>query len=118
MKKRIWLGIFILIAGLSRGAIQFAPIFSDGAVLQCEMNVNIWGTADPGEGVIVSFAGQEKSTVADDKGRWLVQLDPMPPSSEPRVLLVVSQVSGFKCPRWRGLVGDRTVQYGGDSCGQ
>jgi sialate O-acetylesterase len=58
--------------------------------------VNIWGTADPGEKVTVSFAGQKKSAVADASDRWQAELDPMPPSMEPRVLSVVSQVSNFK----------------------
>lgn len=73
-----------------RDGLSFAPIFNNGSVLQCEMPVNIWGTATPGETVTVSFAGQKKSAVANDSGRWLVILDPLKASAEPRSLHVSS----------------------------
>ncbi len=44
-------------------------------VLQREMAVPIWGTADPGENVEVSFRSQTKSVKADAQGKWRVQLD-------------------------------------------
>jgi sialate O-acetylesterase len=71
-------------------SILFAPLFNDGAVLQCEMPVNIWGTAAVGAIVTVSFAGQEKETVTGADGCWLVKLDPMEPSSEARTLTCFS----------------------------
>lgn len=67
-------------------AVEFAPMFNDGAVLQASLPVNVWGQAEPGSRVTVTFAGQEKSAVSDDKGRWQVQLDPLEPSTEPRTL--------------------------------
>ena len=50
----------------------------------------VWGWAEPGEQIAVEFAGQKKSTVADADGKWLVQLDPLPASAEPRKLAVSS----------------------------
>ncbi|MFN2377214.1 MAG: sialate O-acetylesterase [Candidatus Binatia bacterium] len=41
------------------------------------MSVPIFGRADPGEEVSVSFNGQEKSATAGLDGRWRVDLDPM-----------------------------------------
>jgi sialate O-acetylesterase len=73
--------------------LSVAPIFNDGAVLQCEMPVNIWGTAEPGDMVTVSFAGQERKVEASESGRWQAQLEPMPPSSEPRLLRVQSSLT-------------------------
>jgi sialate O-acetylesterase len=55
--------------------VKLAPIFGDNMVLQREMPVPIWGTASAGEEVMVTFAGQSKSTKADDKGNWQVKLD-------------------------------------------
>ena len=63
-----------------------ASIFNDGAVLQCEMRVNVWGTAKPGETVTVVFSGQRKSAVASEGGRWRLVLDPLKVSSEPKLL--------------------------------
>ncbi len=82
-------GTYRTIPGLLTAAICFATVtalgdvkphalFSDGAVLQQEMSVPVWGTATDGEKVTVRFQGQELSTVAQD-GRWMVRLKPMKP---------------------------------------
>ena len=47
-------------------------------VLQRDMPVPIWGTADNGEKVTVQFNGQSASTVATD-GKWMVRLKPLSP---------------------------------------
>src|SRR5687767_381168 len=47
---------------------------TDGMVLQQKMNVNIWGIADKGEKVSVTFRGKSASATADDQGRWKVSL--------------------------------------------
>jgi sialate O-acetylesterase len=52
-------------------------IFADGMVLQREMAAPIFGGADPGEQVTVTFNGQLKMTNADTNGRWRVDLDAM-----------------------------------------
>jgi sialate O-acetylesterase len=52
------------------------PIFSDNAVLQRNIAVPVWGTADNGEKVTVSFQNQIVSTTAKD-GKWLVKLKPL-----------------------------------------
>jgi sialate O-acetylesterase len=51
-------------------------LFSDGAVLQQDLPVPVWGTATNGEIVTVTFRGQALSAVAQD-GRWMVRLKPM-----------------------------------------
>ena len=48
-------------------------LFTDGAVLQRDMPVPVWGTADDDEKVTVKFQGQEVSTTARD-GKWMVKL--------------------------------------------
>jgi sialate O-acetylesterase len=45
-------------------------------MLQQSLSVAIWGAADPGEAVAVSFRSENVSTVADKNGRWLVRLAP------------------------------------------
>ncbi|MDI1335980.1 MAG: sialate O-acetylesterase [Lacunisphaera sp.] len=54
--------------------IRMTSIFSEHMVLQCDAAVPIWGYADPGEKVIVSFAGQSQTGTADRAGRWSVKL--------------------------------------------
>lgn len=52
-------------------------LFDDHMVLQRDTNAAVFGKADPGENVIVSIAGQTKSTVTGENGRWRVELDPV-----------------------------------------
>ncbi|MEI6645911.1 MAG: SGNH/GDSL hydrolase family protein [bacterium] len=68
--------------------VKVAGIFADYAVLQRDRAVPIWGQAAPGKSVTIEFAGQKKTATADGAGKWLVKLDPMPASAEPRELRV------------------------------
>ena len=68
------------------GKVELASPFADGMVLQREMKVPVWGWADAGEKVKVSFAGQSLETTADANGKWRVDLAPMTASKEGRVL--------------------------------
>lgn len=61
-------------------------IFSDGAVLQRDQAVAVWGWADAGKTVKVSFGSQNQTTTAAADGSWLVKLDAMPASTEAREL--------------------------------
>lgn len=65
-----------------------ATLFQDHAVLQRDKPVPVWGTADSGEQVTVTFAGQSKSAVAGQDGRWSVTLDPLPASATPASLTI------------------------------
>jgi sialate O-acetylesterase len=48
--------------------------------------VLVWGWAKPGEEVAVEFATQKKTAKADAGGKWMVKLDPLKASTEPRKL--------------------------------
>jgi sialate O-acetylesterase len=52
-----------------------APVFGNNMVLQRGMKVPVWGKAAVGEEVTVTFLDQKKTTKADGKGHWSVQLD-------------------------------------------
>jgi len=85
----------------SRAEVKLASPFTDHMVLQRDVPVPVWGTADAGETVTVEFAGQTKSATADAAGHWLVKLDPLSASAEPRELLVrgngKSGIGNCKC---------------------
>ena len=51
-------------------------LFSDGAVLQRDQAIPVWGTAKDGENVTVEFAGQKLKTTAAS-GKWRVNLTPL-----------------------------------------
>ena len=69
---------------------KLATIFSDHMVLQREKPVPVWGWADANEKVTIEFAGQTKSGTADEKGKWMVKLDPMAASDKAQALTVRS----------------------------
>lgn len=84
-------GLFLLVAATAGAKPKTATIFGDNMVLQRDRPVPVWGWADPGEEIIVAFAGQTKSTRADAHGAWRITLDPLPASAEPRTLSVQSK---------------------------
>ena len=68
--------------------IKLASPFTNHMVLQRELPVPVWGTADAGAAVNVSFAGQSKSVQAGDDGKWKVTLDPLEASFTGQTLSV------------------------------
>ena len=68
--------------------VKLAPPFASHMVLQRDTKLPVWGTADPREKITVRFAGQKRTTRADDDGRWHVELSPVSASSKPREFIV------------------------------
>jgi sialate O-acetylesterase len=85
---------------------KFAGVFSNNMVLQREKPVPVWGWAEPGEEVAVTFGGQSKAARADGKGAWRVTLDALSASSSPRVLAVTSPGKDSKISVENVLVGE------------
>ena len=67
--------------GFAYADVTPAPLFTDQAVLQRDKPVPVWGTADAGEKITVSFAGQRREATAGYDGRWIVLLEAMPAST-------------------------------------
>ncbi len=68
--------------------VKLAGVFSDHMVLQRDRDLPVWGWADPGEEVTVSFAGQTASTKAAADGSWSVTLKPLTLNKEGAKLTV------------------------------
>ncbi len=73
----LFLSILFCCCGMAWAELTLPDVFNDGMVLQRGMAVPVWGTADSGETVTVSFAGQTKQAKAGHDGRWSVKLDRM-----------------------------------------
>jgi len=94
-------------------SVRLPNVFSDHAVLQRDVAVPVWGTADPGEKVQVQVAGQTKTAVAGQDGRWRARLDPLPPGGPHEMC-----VSGKNILRRRDLlVGDVWIAAGQSNMG-
>jgi len=68
--------VFSLLAAgrIAMGDVALNHLFSDHMVLQQGAKVPVWGTADAGEKVSVTFEGQTQTTTAGADGKWLVDL--------------------------------------------
>jgi sialate O-acetylesterase len=78
----------IALAPCARAEVRLASPFTSHMVLQRDMKVPVWGTADAGETVTVEFAGQKISAQADANGNWRADLKPLEVSAESRTLTV------------------------------
>jgi len=63
-------------------------IFQTNMVLQRDKPLSIWGWADPGEEITVSFAGRHARTKAAPDRSWQVTLEPVPANSTPQTMTV------------------------------
>jgi len=74
MKRALYaVPAWLALTSLVQADVKPHVLFTDGAVLQRDIAVPVWGTADDGEKVTVKFQGQEVSTTAKD-GKWMVKL--------------------------------------------
>ena len=134
MKKRLFTAVLAIMSmAIVEAKVTPAAIFTDHMVLQREMPVPVWGMADAGEKVTVSFAGQTLETTADEKGNWMVKLTPLATNATPQVLTIndislqdvlVGEVwlcsgqSNMEMPmwtdraRWRNIDGDKHCANG------
>jgi sialate O-acetylesterase len=65
---------FLFFAAAACAAVKPSALFTDHMVLQRGMDVPVWGSADPGEAVKVTFNGQTRSTTTSADGKWIVRL--------------------------------------------
>jgi sialate O-acetylesterase len=75
--KRILLFTLLASAAALQADVKLPAILSDHMLLQQQTPVRIWGWADPGEPVTVSFLGQKVSGKAGADGRWALFLKPL-----------------------------------------
>ena len=63
-------------------------LFQSNMVLQREKPITIWGWAEPGEDVSVSFGGQTQTTKAGADRSWKVIFPAMPATADPMQMAI------------------------------
>ena len=74
----------------AEASLAVAPLFGDHMVLQRERPNPVWGIAEPGSMVSVSFGAQRHETKAREDGQWRIVLESVKASAEPAVVTVTS----------------------------
>lgn len=74
----VWMLLVCPKAYSQSNSMRVARIFSDNMVLQQGIYAPVWGWADSGATVRISMSEKEYETVADDTGKWLVKMEPLP----------------------------------------
>uniref|UniRef100_UPI0035941DD6 sialate O-acetylesterase n=1 Tax=Persicitalea sp. TaxID=3100273 RepID=UPI0035941DD6 len=79
MVKKTIIPFFILLltATLANAQLKVAHLFGDHMVLQREKPVKIWGWANKGDKVELTFNQQKSTAKADADGKWMAELPGM-----------------------------------------
>ena len=77
MKKILFFCIALMSMSLAEAKVSLPQLFQSGMVLQRGKTIPIWGKADAGELVTVSFNKKQFSTTADANGHWRMDLPKM-----------------------------------------
>jgi len=78
--ERIFGGILLNLLWAASPAwaeVRLPAVFADNMVLQREIKVPVWGTADPGEQVTITLEDQRATATADAQGRWKTEIGPI-----------------------------------------
>ena len=88
--KRFLFFLFVALAGcMTAGAkVQLPQLFQSGMVLQRNQPIPVWGKADAGEQVTITFRKKVYTTTAGADGRWQIDL-PKQKAGGPFTLSVV-----------------------------
>ncbi len=74
INKSLWASsLVVALSSVSVAEIKLPSFFSDSMVIQQETGAKIWGSADAGQDVKVSFADKSESAKAGKDGKWMVE---------------------------------------------
>lgn len=86
------LAAFFVQTPAAKADVKLPGFFGDSMVVQQEMPVRVWGTAEPGESVQVTLEKSRKKTsqavVADESGKWRVELPAQQASHDAHKMIV------------------------------
>ena len=77
--KKLLFSLPLLLLSLTSSAITLPRLFQSGMVLQRQQPLPVWGTANGGETVTVTFRGKTYTTTADADGKWRLTLPKQKP---------------------------------------
>ncbi|PYS98242.1 MAG: sialate O-acetylesterase [Acidobacteria bacterium] len=91
MKYWIFFAIVFATFVTTRAEVMLPDVIASSMVLQQKQIVPIWGSAEPGEAVTVTFGKIKKTIVADAAGKWRVDLGKLSASSLPQTMTIAGK---------------------------
>jgi len=85
--------------------LQVAEYYRDGAIIQRDQPIPVWGHANKGVDVTVTLGGVTRSAVANDRQQWSVSFPALKASTQP-ITLAVKASHGHNRTITNILVGD------------
>lgn len=76
MKLRLLLLLALIPCATLPAEVTLPKVLASHMVVQRDLPVHVWGMAAPGEDVTVGFRGENRTTQANQLGRWSVYLKP------------------------------------------
>jgi sialate O-acetylesterase len=73
----VWILLLSAITGKAQANIELPWLLGDGAVLQRDGPVPIWGTATAGSDLRIDFAGETQKVLVDNNGNWGAKFGPL-----------------------------------------
>jgi len=83
-----YLTILLFLPLIVNAQLTMGSIFSNNMVLQQGKPICIYGKANPKQELVISFAGETKSTMVPSDSNWMVIFKKQPNSSNPKTLQV------------------------------
>ncbi|KAF2330622.1 sialate O-acetylesterase [Flavobacterium daemonense] len=88
LKTLFTLTVLVTSSAFIQAQVRLPKVLGSNMVLQREKPVPVWGWANPGERVTVSFSGQKKNAKTNSDGNWKVELSPLKASDKPKVMTI------------------------------
>ncbi len=81
LQKRDWecmalVAVLTFASTVARAEVKLPAIFGNNMVLQRNMRVPVWGTAQPGEKITVAVGARKVVVTADSQGNWMARVGP------------------------------------------
>jgi sialate O-acetylesterase len=90
VQRSLWVAAVVLLAGLSaaQATVRLPAVIGNNMVLQKDVPLPIWGWADAGEDVSVTFGANTVTAKADGAGKWKVTLPAVATAGGPHEMTV------------------------------
>lgn len=77
MKLALLIATLLPAATPASADVTLPSVFGSHMVMQRDVELPVWGWADPAETVVITLAGVSAATTADEKGNWMLRLPGM-----------------------------------------